>query len=125
MELQVKPDFERINIILTKALVRNQQGADLKNGDFQPEELEEVALQVLLLQHGGYIEADYEPRLSSSGPANFAIKGLTFEGHSLLKLLQDEAMWQQTLQLIREKGLETDFETVKIAVAAIINGMLS
>lgn len=125
MERYLKPDFDMIKTILVKAVERNHDGADLKNDDFKPEELEDVAFQVLLLRHGGYVEAEYEPRLSEAAPPDFAIKGLTFEGHSLLKLMQDETMWRQVTKLIAEKEMETDFDTIKVAVALIIDEMLS
>lgn len=121
----MKPDFNCINTILTKGLERSRQGEELSNSDFEPEMLEKVSLQILLLQHGGYIEAEIEPRLCDDAPADFRVKGLTFEGHSLLKLMQDDSMWSKTVQLIESKGLEPDFETVRVAVAAIINEMLA
>lgn len=121
----MKPDFDMIKEILIKTVERNHDGAELENSDFPREKQEAAALQVLQLQHGGYVEAAYEPRLSEDAAPDFSIKGLTFEGHSLLKLMQDETMWQRTMQLIAERGMEADFDTVRVAVAAITHEMLT
>lgn len=100
-------------------------GADLTRDDFAKGDWEKVAYQVMHLQHRGYIEADYVSHVMENAPAEFTIKGLTFEGHSLLKLMQDEALWQGVKDVIAQSGQELGFDTIKEAVSVVITKMIS
>jgi len=118
-------DFDKIKAILEKAAERHQANKTLENSDFPESEREAVAFQVMHLQYRGYIEADYIPNLRVEAPAAFCIKGLTFEGHSLLKLMHDEPMWAATRKVIDENGMEMSFEAVQSALSSVITAMIT
>lgn len=121
----MKLDFDKIKALLEKSVERHQAHGTLVNGDFPEAEQEEVAFMVMHLQHRGYVEADYIPNLKLDIPAAFTIKGLTFEGHSLLKLMQDDAMWQKVKKLISDNGMELGFDNIQDALSAVIAGMIT
>lgn len=118
-------DFDLIQLILEKAVERHQAHQTLENSDFPEAERKAVAFQVMHLQYRGYIEADYIPNLEIEAPADFVIKGLTFEGHSLLKLMHDETMWTATRKVIEENGMEMGFDAIQNALSSVITGMIT
>lgn len=121
----MKLDFDTIKAILEKAAERHQVNRTLENSDFPESEREAVAFQVMHLQYRGYIEADYIPNLSVEAPAAFSIKGLTFEGHSLLKLMHDAPIWAETRKVIEENGMAMGFESVQSALSSVITAMIT
>lgn len=121
----MKLDFDLIRAIMIASVEKQMGGGDLTRDDFAKDDWENVAYQVMHLQHRGYIEAEYIPHVMENAPAEFMIKGLTFEGHSLLKLMQDEKLWQGTKEVIANSGQELGFDTIKEAVSVVIAKMLS
>ena len=118
-------DFDLIKTILEMSVERHQAHETLQSADFPAEEREKAAFQVMHLQSRGYVEADYIPNLMVDAPAEFTIKGLTFEGHSLLKLMHDEAMWQAIKALLAEHRMAMSFDAIQDALSAVIAGMIT
>jgi len=118
-------DFDKIKEIFELSIERHQVHQTVSNSDFPSQEQESVAYQVMHLQSRGYVEADYIPHLRApETPAEFTIKGLTFEGHSLLKLMRDEAMWERTKQVVEQSGAELGFDAIQAALSTVITSML-
>lgn len=121
----MKLDFDKIKSLLELSVERHQAHETLSNQDFPEAEQAETAFMVMHLQSRGYVEADYIPNLKLDIPAEFTIKGLTFEGHSLLKLMRDEKMWEATKKIIADNGMEMSFDAIQAALSDVVTAMIT
>jgi hypothetical protein len=117
----MKRNWELIREILVKAEELNEQeyfGED----SFNDSDTNEVAHHLVLLDKAGFIEA------INNGGMNHQTRictGLTWDGYEFLDKIRDKTVWNKTKAILKDKGLELTFATIKVAAAKAITQLLS
>lgn len=119
----MKRDWELVRKILIA--VEDIQGHDQQvDGTSIPGHDEPlVSYHIYLLKEAGLLEAVCSNPLSRHRTC-YAFE-LTWEGHEFLDQIRPQGVWNKTVGLIREKGLDLSFSTIKAAAAAVAKSLIA
>ncbi len=81
-------------------------------GDFDPERVYEISYHAELLEEAGLVHASISKTLGS-GPTQFHIYRLTWQGHEFLDSIRNDSIWRKTKSTIIGKGGAMTFEIIK------------
>lgn len=119
----MKRDWELVRKILIA--VEDLQGHDqvVDGSSIQGHDEPLVSYHVFLMKEAGLVNA------TCSNPLNghrecFAYE-LTWAGHEFLDQIRSQSVWNKTVGLLREKGLDLSFDTIKAAAASVATSLLS
>ncbi|WP_434681367.1 DUF2513 domain-containing protein [Pseudomonas sp. R1-18] len=82
-----------------------------------------VSYHIYLLKEAGLLEATCATFLSE--PRQCHAFELTWEGHEFLDQIRPQSIWNKTVSLVREKGLDLSFSTIKAAAAAVAKSLIT
>jgi DNA-binding transcriptional ArsR family regulator len=85
---------------------------------------QEVGYHMMLLKDAGLIEANILESSTDDAIAMALARRLTWEGHEFLDKIRDPSLWGKIKSMVKEKGLDLTFDTIKAAAATIIKNML-
>lgn len=117
----MKRDWELIRQILLKIEESNGQHIMAEEMGVYPKNW--VIYNMKMACQGGLIEGEGRDYLDGGG-GFFIATGLTPKGHDFLDQIRAEKTWAKTLELIKEKGLDLSFDTIKAAASAAVSSML-
>ncbi|WP_341959174.1 DUF2513 domain-containing protein [Pseudomonas sp. RC10] len=118
----MKRDWELVRKILIA--VEDIQGHDqqVSGEDIPGHDPALVSYHIHLLKEAGLLEATCFT-YQSDPRACFAYE-LTWEGHEFLDQIRSKTLWNKTVGMVQEKGLELSFSTIKAAAAAVAKTMI-
>lgn len=117
----MKRNWDLIRNILVKAEDLNE-GEHFGEDVFDDSYINEVAQHLVMLDKAGFIEA------INNGGLNHQTRictGLTWDGYEFLDKIRDKTVWNKTKSILKEKGLELTFATIKVAATKAITQLLS
>ncbi|MHB0763180.1 DUF2513 domain-containing protein [Stutzerimonas sp. NM35] len=118
----MKRDWELVRKILM-AVEGLQSGAQAVTGrDVPGYDHALVSYHIFLMKEAGLLDATCSSGFGS-GRECHAFE-LTWAGHEFLDQIRTQGVWNKTVGIIREKGLELSFETIKTAAAAVAASIL-
>ena len=117
----MKRDWELIRQILLKIEESNGQHIMAEEMGVYPKEW--VVYNMRMACQGGLIEGEGQAYMDGSC-GFFVATGITSKGHDLLDQIRAEKTWAKTMDLIKEKGLDLSFDTIKAAAGAAVSSML-
>ncbi len=82
-----------------------------------------VSYHIHLLKDAGLLEATCSTYLNE--PRECYAFELTWQGHEFLDQIRPQNIWNKTVAMIREKGLDLSFTTIKAAAAAVAKSLIS
>lgn len=82
-----------------------------------------VSYHIYLLKEAGLLEATCSSYLGE--PRKCCAFELTWPGHEFLDQIRSQTVWNKTVGLLREKGLDLSFSTIKAAAAAVAKSLIS
>ena len=115
----MKRDWELVRKILT-ALESKSSTQDILN----PKEVEgyneeTVSYHIQLLIEAGLIEGTCSKVLNA--PLHCVAYRLTWGGHEFIDEIRTDTVWNKVKRILTDKGIELSFESIKIAVKAVIS----
>lgn len=118
----MKRDWELVRKILIA--VEEIQGHDqqVSGDDVAGYDAALVSYHIYLLKEAGLLEATCSSYLNEPR-ACFAFE-LTWEGHEFLDQIRSKTVWNKTVGLLREKGLDLSFSTIKVAAGAVAKTLI-
>jgi len=97
----------------------------LRLSDFPSDQAFEYSYHAELLIEAGLVEGQLFKTISS-GPTDFFIQRLTWNGHEFLDSIRSDTVWKKTKDKFTEKGIDMTFDLVKSVAtdiaAALIRG---
>lgn len=107
----MKRDWDTIRDILfrTEELAPNKA---LSLQDFKQNRAHEIAYHVLLLHEAGLIHASIYASFDT-GPTDFRISSLTWQGHEFLDAIRNESVWNKIKGKIAAEGMAMPLEVIK------------
>ncbi|MEX3004238.1 DUF2513 domain-containing protein [Serratia fonticola] len=112
-------NWELIREILLKVESLPNNGS-LKASDLDDYYDLDVISHFALLGKAGYVEVI---DVSSLAGENYICTGLTWAGHDFLEKVRDDTIWKKTVSLVKAKGVELSFDTIKIAVGVVVKNL--
>ena len=97
-------------ILLEAESIKPEAAIVLSN--FDPDRAYEVSYHAELLEEAGLVHATILKAMGS-GPTQFHIYRLTWQGHELLDSIRNESIWSKTKSTIADKGGVMTFELIK------------
>lgn len=82
-----------------------------------------VSYHIYLLKEAGLLEGVCGSYVNE--PRSCYAFELTWQGHEFLDQIRSQTVWNKTVGMLREKGLDLSFSTIKAAAAAVATGLLS
>lgn len=110
-------DLIRDILLKTESLQNNE---DLKAGDLVGYNADEVRSHFALLGKAGYVELIDVSVLAGK---SYILTGLTWAGHDFLDKIKDDTIWRKTVSLVKSKGVELSFDTIKVAVGVVVKNI--
>lgn len=117
----MKRNWELIRSILVKA-EELDEGSHFGEDAFTDHDINEVAHHLVMLDKAGFIEA------INNGGINHQTRictGLSWEGYEFLDKIRDKTVWNRTKAILKDKGLDLTFATIKIAATKAISDLLT
>lgn len=84
---------------------------------------EVVSYHIQLLKEAGLVKASCSNSLDSG--VECMASQLTWQGHEFLDKVRSPGMWNKTLAVLRDKGLDLSFDTIKAAAAHVATSIIS
>lgn len=112
----MKRDWELIRAILLRLEAEESATAHLAAQPIAGFDAEFVGYHLDLLDQAGLIVA------RRAGSQSVALR-LTWVGHELLDVIRRDTVWNRAKGILREKGIDLSFETLKLAAKVAIEGM--
>lgn len=78
---------------------------------------EVVNYHLQLLKEAGLVKGSCSNYLDGSTECH--ISQLTWNGHEFLDAIRNQTAWHKTLTVLRDKGLDLSFDTIKAAAAQV------
>lgn len=82
-----------------------------------------VSYHIFLMKEAGLVRATCSNSLSE--PRQCFAQEMTWSGHEFLDQIRSQTIWNKTVGLLRDKGLDLSFDTIKAAAAAVATGLLN
>ena len=82
-----------------------------------------VSYHIYLMKEAGRVREECSISLNEQRQC-FA-QEMTWAGHEFLDQIRSQSVWNKTVGLLREKGLDLSFDTIKAAAAAVATNLLS
>ncbi|EPC1025587.1 DUF2513 domain-containing protein [Enterobacter hormaechei] len=117
----MKRNWDLIREILVKGEALSEKEM-FGETSFKEYDVNEVAYHLVMLDKAGFIEA------INNGGLNHQTRictGLTWEGYDFLDKIRDKAVWNRTKTILKDKGLELTFATIKVAATKAITDLLT
>ena len=77
---------------------------------------EQIAYHVQLLHEAGYVRA---VDLSTPHELAWLVKSLTWKGHEFLRATRADAVWQQVLARLKDRGVDAPVDVIRRLAAQI------
>jgi hypothetical protein len=119
----MKRDWELVRQILIAVEALESHGQVVRSSAIEGYDHELVAYHIHMLIESGLIDGTCSR--SINGPRQCVARELTWPGHEFLDQIRSQKVWSRTLGLIREKGLDLSFETIKAAAGTVVTSLLS
>lgn len=119
----MKRDWELVREILLAVEALESSMQALRSSEVGGYEPEIAAYHIHMLIEAGLIHGQCFQ--STSGPRQCSARELTWAGHEFLDRIRSRSNWSKTVSLIREKGLDLSFETIKTAAGMVVANILS
>ncbi|SDW62817.1 Hypothetical protein SAMN05444064_105150 [Pseudomonas syringae] len=119
----MKRDWDLIRLILIAVEENEDHNKTITDKDIPGHDPVLVAYQMLLLKEAGLINAECVEY--SSEPRECFVFDLTWEGHEFLDQIKSKTLWNKTVGVIQEKGLDLSFSTIKAAAAAVAKSLIN
>ncbi len=115
----MKRDMDLVRKIL---LSIEEQYEDVALYDFKIDgyDMKTVAYHCNILYTGGFIE-DFAGNYSDNEICDFAISGLTWEGHEFLDIIRNDEVWNKTKDTIKQKKLPYALDIFRDIAKAIVS----
>lgn len=119
----MKRDWELIRKIMLaiEDLASTQQ--QVGEGDIKGYAPEVVSYHIMLLGQASLVKASCHKALGSNVVCNAS--HLTWQGHEFLDKIRNQSMWNKTLMVLRDKGLDLSFDTIKAAAASVATSLIT
>lgn len=115
----MKRDWNLIRDLLIH--IEDAEGQHLLNEDINVDTPERVYYHLDQMIQSGLINGDKCTYMSGGG--RVAITGLTPKGHDFLEKIRSDTVWTKTKTLVKDKGLDLTYETIKAGAVAAISGI--
>ncbi|RMP22160.1 hypothetical protein ALQ25_01763 [Pseudomonas coronafaciens pv. atropurpurea] len=119
----MKRDWDLIRLILIAVEDTDDAGQAVSDKDIPGHDPALVAYQIRLLKEAGLVDAHCVKYASEPGES--FVFSLTWEGHEFLDQIKSKTLWNKTVGVIQEKGLDLSFSTIKAAAAAVAKSLIS
>lgn len=119
----MKRDWELVREILLAVEALESHKQILRSSGVDGYDPEIVAYHIHMLIEAGLIDGTCSRSLN--GPRQCLARELTWAGHEFLDRIRSQSTWSKTVGLIREKGLDLSFETIKTAAGVVVANILS
>ena len=86
---------------------------DIRQIDLEGYSHEQIAYHVYLLHDAALIRAQVLFGGGSAAPKDYAIFGLTWEGHDFLDACRDDTRWNRAKEIVSEMGSSVTFDVLK------------
>lgn len=116
----MRRDWELIRRILLTLEEQETAHASVSPVHFPDTPAERVSYHIKLLIDAGYVEGT----CNRSAPLFCMARTLTLAGHEFLDQTRSSTVWNRTLKLLQEKGVDLSFETIKLGVGHVLAEML-
>lgn len=119
----MRRDWSLVRQILLQVDGLESSGVTLRPDAVQGYDTELVSYHFRLLDEAGLIRADCAKTLGA--PLYCLASSLTWSGHELLDQIRRETVWNRTLGLLRERGLDVSLHALKTAAARVVVDLLT
>lgn len=119
----MKRDWELVRKILIAVEGLEGHGQTVEGSSIAGYDATLVSYHIFLMKEAGLVRAVCSSPLSE--PRQCFAQEMTWAGHEFLDQIRSQAVWSKTVGLLREKGLDLSFDTIKAAAAAVATGLLS
>lgn len=119
----MKRDWELVREILLAVEALESHRQMIRSSSIDGYDPEIAAYHIHMLIQAGLLDGLCSQ--ATSGPRQCYGRELTWEGHEFLDRIRSQATWSKTLGLIREKGLDLSFETIKSAAGLVVANLLT
>lgn len=118
----MKRDWELVRKILIAVEEIQGQDQQVDGSSIPGYDSPQVSYHIYLLKEAGLLEATCSSYLNEPR-ACFAFE-LTWEGHEFLDQIRSKTIWNKTVGMLREKGLDLSFATIKAAAGAVAASLI-
>jgi hypothetical protein len=115
-------DWDVIREILTRLESLTSTQEVLEPGSLLGFAPEHVSYQIALLIEAGLVEGNCSRSLNA--PMHCYAFRLTWAGHEFLDQIRSETAWKRIKALLKEKGIDLSFDTIKVAAGTLIKQIL-
>lgn len=105
-------NWDIIRKLLTRLESLPNTDASLRLADFPDEQAYEYSYHAELLIEAGLVVGQMS-RTIGTGPTEFILRRLTWEGHEFVDAVQSDTVWEETKETFAAKGLAMTFDLVK------------
>jgi len=116
-------DWELVREILVKLEEKNDTKGGLRPEEFQSHSREVVSYHIKLLIQAGLVEGKCSEALGA--PLYCFADSLTWEGHTFLDNIRNDNVWNKVKTVLKNKGIELTFESIKIAALEYLRSAIS
>lgn len=118
----MKRDWELIRQILL-AVESLESGAQaVRSGAIEGYDPELAAYHIHMLIEAGLVNGTCSKSINA--PRQCVARELTWAGHEFLDQIRSQTVWNRTVGLLREKGLDLSFDSIKAAAGTVVGGLL-
>ncbi|ARA80262.1 DUF2513 domain-containing protein [Pseudomonas amygdali] len=119
----MKRNWDLIRLILIAVEENEDHNKTITDKDIPGHDPALVAYQMRLLKEAGLVDARCVA--FTSEPGECFVFSLTWEGHEFLDQIRSKTLWNKTVGVIQEKGLDLSFSTIKAAAAAVAKSLIN
>lgn len=114
-------DTIRESLLAVEAL---EPDTALTLSDFDSSRSYDISYHIELLEEAGLIHASISKTLGS-GPTQFHVYRLTWQGHELLDAIRNDTIWNKTKTSITEKSGSMTFDLIKTVAAELAKSAMN
>ncbi len=118
----MKRDWELVRKILLELEQQSTARSLIRSNSIEGYDDEVVSYHIHLLIEAGLIRGWCSE--TTNADLDCTASRLKWEGHEFLDKIRSDTIWNKTKALLKEKGVELTVETIKIAVSAVVRGIL-
>ena len=118
----MKRDWELVRKILMEVEALESSRQMLRSSAIEGYDSDLSAYHIHMLIEAGLIDGKCGKSLN--GPRDCWANELTWAGHEFLDKIRSQTVWNKTVGLLREKGLDLSFDTIKAAAASVATSLL-
>lgn len=115
----MKRDWNLIRDLLI--LIEDAESQHLLDEDIHIDTPERVYYHLDQMIQGGLINGDTQTYISGGG--RITVTGLTPKGHDLIDKIRADTVWNKTKTLVKDKGLDLSYETIKAGAISVISSI--